>query len=377
MKLAVCLYKLFPFGGLARDCVRILSLCYQQGAQVDVYVMECEGDIPEGFNVTVIKAKGMTNHNKVANFIEQVKPRLETGQYDLVIGFNKMPGLDLYYAADPCYIDKVKKQANYPVMQFSGRVKFYSKNERAVFGLQSTTVGLMISDIERDKFKRHYNTPDERLVMLPPGIDPNRKRADDWQPRRQKFRREFGLNDNDIVLLMVGSGFKRKGVDRVIQGLAALPVVLQQKTKLFVLGEDDIPAFEKLARQQGVASQVTFFGGRSDVPEFLLGSDLFLHPARKENTGTVILEALVAGLPAFVSGACGYAGHITKSDAGLVSAEPFEQLAFNQQLASMLDSDKLQHWSAQALHYAETEDLYSMPEKVAAIIESMATQKQH
>lgn len=375
MKLAVCLYKLFPFGGLARDCVRILSLCYQKGAHIDVYVMECEGDIPEGFNLTVINAKGMTNHNKVANFSALVKPHIEAGQYDLVIGFNKMPNLDLYYAADPCYIDKAKKQSNYPLMQFSGRVKFYTKNEHAVFGPNSNTVALMISDIERDKFKQHYDTPDDRLIMLPPGIDPNRKRAEDWQPRRQEFRAKFQLDDDEIVMLMVGSGFKRKGVDRVITGLAALPEALRNKTKLFILGEDDIPAFESIAKQQGVAEQVTFFGGRSDVPEFLLGADLFLHPARKENTGTVILEALVAGLPAFVSGACGYAGHITKSGAGLVSAEPFSQQAFNQQLATMLDKNELQHWSDKALQYAEAEDLYSMPQKVVAIIEKMVDEK--
>ena len=375
MKLAVCLYKLFPFGGLARDCVRILSLCYAKGAQIDVFVMECEGEIPEGFNVEVLKPKGLTNHSKVANYIEQVKPKIAKGNYDLVIGFNKMPGLDLYYAADPCYIDKVKKQSNYPVMKFSGRVKFYCKNERAVFGAESQTVGLMISDIERDKFKQHYEIPEHRLVMLPPGIDPNRKRSDDWQIRRARFRTEFQVKDDDIVMLMVGSGFKRKGVDRVILGLAALSPPLREKTKLFVLGEDTIPVFERLAKQHGVAEQVTFFGGRSDVPEFLLGTDLFLHPARKENTGTVILEALVAGLPAFVSGACGYAGHIVKSGAGLVSSEPFDQQAFNQQLASMLDKDKLNQWSEQALLYADTEDLYSMPQKVARIIETMVKVK--
>lgn len=375
MKLAVCLYKLFPFGGLARDCVRILSLCYQQGAQVDVFVMQCEGEIPEGFNVEVIDAKGLTNHAKVANYIEQIKPKIAQGHYDLVVGFNKMPGLDLYYAADPCYVDRVKKQRNYPVMQFSQRVKFYRQNEQAVFGPDSKTVGLMISDIERDKFKQHYNTPDDRLVMLPPGIDPNRKRSDDWQSRRQQFRQQFNLAEDELVMLMVGSGFKRKGVDRAILGLASLPDAQKAKTKLYVLGEDDLAPFEKLAKEQGIAEQVTLFGGRSDVPEFLLGTDLFLHPARKENTGTVILEALVAGLPAFVSGACGYANHVRRSDAGLVSDEPFQQAAFNQQLASMLDKEKLQDWSDKAIHYANTEDLYSMPQKVAAMIETMAKQK--
>ena len=41
----------------------------------------------------------------------------------------------------------------------------------------------------------------------------------------------------------------------------------------------------------------------------------------------------------------------------------------------MLDKDKLQQWSKKALHYAETEDLYSMPQKVAAIIETMVEEK--
>lgn len=377
MRLAVCLYKLFPFGGLARDCVDILSLCYQRGAQVDVFVMQCEGAIPEGFNVEVIEAKGLTNHKKVANFIKQIQPKIKQGNYDLVIGFNKMPGLDLYYAADPCYIDQVKKRSNYAIMRLTGRVKQYSKNERAVFGPDSTTVGLMIAGIERDKFKQHYNTPDNRLVMLPPGINLNRKRPTDWQHRREQFRQQHQLSDDNIAMLMVGSGFKRKGVDRAISGLASLPGQVREKVKLLILGEDDVTIFEKLAVELGVSGQVTFLGGRDDVPEFLLGTDLFIHPARKENAGIVILEALVAGLPAFVSGACGYAEHVEKSEGGLVSAEPFEQEVFNQQLASMLDSDKLQHWSDRALHYADTVDLYSMPQKVAAMIEIMVEQKRH
>jgi UDP-glucose:(heptosyl)LPS alpha-1,3-glucosyltransferase len=41
----------------------------------------------------------------------------------------------------------------------------------------------------------------------------------------------------------------------------------------------------------------------------------------------------------------------------------------------MLDKTKLQQWSDKALDYAETEDLYSMPQKVAAIIEIMAEEK--
>lgn len=52
-------------------------------------------------------------------------------------------------------------------------------------------------------------------------------------------------------------------------------------------------------KAQGLSEQV--LKGRSDIPRFLLGADLLIHPAYNENTGTVLLEALVAGLPVLVS----------------------------------------------------------------------------
>ena len=117
-------------------------------------------------------------------------------------------------------------------------------------------------------------------------------------------------------------------------------------------------------------------GGRSDVPDFLLGADLLLHPARKENTGTVILEAMVAGLPMLVTAICGYAKHVTQSMAGRVIASPFQQQHLNKSLAEMLLHDK-KTWSEHALAYASSEDLYSMPEKAAEAIERVAREKNH
>ena len=49
-------------------------------------------------------------------------------------------------------------------------------------------------------------------------------------------------------------------------------------------------------------------------------ADLLIHPAYNENTGTVLLEALVAGLPVLVSAVCGYAHYIAEADAGLGDA---------------------------------------------------------
>ncbi|MDH5358580.1 MAG: glycosyltransferase family 4 protein [Gammaproteobacteria bacterium] len=376
MKLAVCLYKFFPFGGLARDFLSIMTICRDHGYEVDVYVMEWHGNVPDGFNIHIVSTRGWTNHGKVDSFIKQITPQLQNN-YDLVIGFNKMPGLDLYYAADPCYLDRVKNQKTYFFDKFGGRLQFYVKCERAVFGAESKTVSLMISDVQRDLFKKHYATPAERMIMLPPGIDKDRRRPENWNEIRQEFRHEFNVSNDEFVILMVGTGFKTKGVDRAINGLATIPQALRDKIKLFVVGEGNARPYQKLARQLSVREHVQFFGGRTDIPRFLIGADLLVHPARKENTGTVILEAMVAGLPVLVSDVCGYAKHVTKSDAGLIVPSPFHQQKFSRQLTEMLQADRLQQWSDKGLEYAASEDLYSMPEKAAQIIECMAKDNKH
>lgn len=371
MKLAVCLYKYFAYGGLARDFRRILELRRDAGDEIDVYCIEWHGaDVP-GFKRIDIAVSGLSNHARVRDYYNQVKPRLDAGHYDLVIGFNKMPGLDLYYAADPCFLAKVQQDWHYPITRYFGRVKFYSDWERAVFGADSHTVSMMISSVQRHLFEQHYGTPAERLVDLPPGIDPERTRPVDWQQQRQQLRQALELADDDFLLLMIGSGFKRKGVDFAISALAALPAPLRSKTHIYVVGEDKEQPFMQQAQQLNVAGKVHFMGGRDDVPQWLQAADLFMHPARSENTGTVILEAMVAGLPQLVSQACGYANHVQQSQAGELIDDPEDTAAYATLLTSMLQPEKLRTWSEHALDYAQTEDLYSMPEKAAALIENL------
>ncbi|MEO1963642.1 MAG: glycosyltransferase family 4 protein [Cycloclasticus sp.] len=369
MHLAFALYKYFPYGGLARDFMRIANICIEKGHSVDVYVMEWQGELVTGCNVHILSPNGWSNHARVASFHRRFAERLEHEQYDVVIGFNKIPGVGVYYAADPCYVDRFT-DASF-LEKLNPRYRFYAAAEEAVFGMDSETVCLMISDVQTELFKEHYHTPMERLVALPPGIDLNRRKSVDAQQRRKTFRKKLQLAENEILVLMVGSAFKTKGVDRAIKAIAILPEMLRLKTHLMVVGEGDAGSYEHLTNQMGVADHVHFMGGRSDVPDFLLAADLLVHPARKENTGTVILESMVAGLPMLVTGVCGYAKHVRKSMAGEVLPLPFSQVALNRVLEKMLMCDK-DKWINHALEYADNEDLYSMPEKAVEAIEKVA-----
>ena len=81
------------------------------------------------------------------------------------------------------------------------------------------------------------------------------------------------------------------------------------------------------------ADRVRLLGVREDIPELMAAADLLVHPARTETTGTVILEAIVNGLPVIASAVCGYAEHVARADAGAVLPEPFSQDASLQSFA--------------------------------------------
>ncbi len=110
MKLAFCLFKYYAHGGLSRDLVRIVKLCQQRGHQVGIYTMAWNDPIPEDFNVIILPAQGLTNHTRCRNFAQLFVNAIKTKNYDATIGFNRMPGLDIYYICDICYKHSAQKK---------------------------------------------------------------------------------------------------------------------------------------------------------------------------------------------------------------------------------------------------------------------------
>jgi UDP-glucose:(heptosyl)LPS alpha-1,3-glucosyltransferase len=70
-----------------------------------------------------------------------------------------------------------------------------------------------------------------------------------------------------------------------------------------------------------------------------------------------------------VSAVCGYAHYIAEADSGLVLDEPFEQAQLNEYLTRMLKDDAARSiWGRNGLAFADTADLYSMPQHAADVI---------
>lgn len=369
MNLAFCLFNYFPYGGLQRDFLRIAKECIARGHTIDVYTMRWDAPLEPHISVTLLPAKGMQNHTRRQNFAKQVASLLSKKSYDLVVGFNKMPGLDVYYAADTCFQAKARQQHG-AWYRLTPRYRHAVAFEKAVFAANSKTEILLISKLQLAEFVRYYHTAPNRFHLLPPGIAKDRIEPKNAAKICADLRKEFFIKDEEFLLLMVGSGFKTKGLDRTIKGIASLPDDVKNKTHLFVIGDDHSESFKSQAKKLKVSDKINFLGGRDDVPRFLLGADLLLHPAYNENTGTVLLEALVSGLPVLTTDVCGYADYIREANAGIVLTSPFQQSEFNTTLADMLLSSERAAWHDNAIAFAKQADIYSLPERAVDLIES-------
>ncbi len=371
LKLAFCLYKYFPHGGLQRDFLRIALACQARGHEVRVYTLSWRGEKPAGFNITIVPVTALTNHTLYERFSEWVQDQLDQDPVDAVIGINKMPGLDVYYAADSCYAEKAHSQRGW-LYRLLPRYRHFAAYERAVFGRESSTEILMISEVQKPFFDRYYDTQEDRMQFLPPGIGRDRIAPDNVDALRQAKRESLGLADDEKLVLMVGSGFVKKGLNRALYAIRSLPKLMRQKTRFFVIGDDNAAPFQRLAFLLGIGRQVSILPGQDDVPDFLFAADLLILPALDEAAGIVLLESVVAGTPVLATENCGYSHYITEAEMGEVVPSPFHQKSLNAALRRMLETDQRERFVKRGRRFAESADIYSLHEAAASKIERVA-----
>lgn len=372
--LAFCLYKYFPYGGLQRDMLRIALACQERGCAIHVYTTRWTGEVPSGLILHRHNPGGLTNHGRMRRYHAWVAGELAAHRPACVVGFNKIPGLDVYFAADGCYVEAARRKSIW-FDRLTGRYGLYARFERAVFSRSSQTEIMLIAETQRRDFEKTYGTPSSRMHLLPPWISPDRVIPHDRKQTRQAVRVALGCKNEDFLLLQVGSDFRGKGVDRTLLALAALPDAWRSRVKMAFVGDDRPGSYRRLAQRLGLSESVVFLGGRDDVMALMTGADLLVHPARNEAAGVVLIEALVAGLPVLCTGLCGHAGHIRQAQAGVVLPPPFDQAELNRCLLDMLTDGRLPLYSSGALAYVAEMDLYAMPERAADIIEAAARRK--
>ena len=360
MKFLLAIYRYNPFGGLQRDTLRLIQELTGRGHEAVVFTTAWDGpEPPAGTTLELDPASKLrSNHANMARFAEAFRRRLERRDFDVSVAMSRIPGADFYFAADVCMKTYWSNLHSAFALRFNPRYAAYLRLERAVAAPPSRTRIACVAPAQMRDYAAAYGTEPDRMFLLPPGMDPACRRPPEPEAEaiRAGIRNSNGTAPQDTVILVVSNSIYNKGTDRAISAVGALPEAAKKTIRFWIVGK--LPEKEILSKlaDAGLAGRSVLFGQTDGVRDFMLGADLFLHPARNESAGSALIEALAAGLPVLTTDICGFAPFVNNAT-GTVLKSPFEQAELVQMLSDMLP--RLDELKKQTLAYADKEDFCS------------------
>lgn len=115
------------------------------------------------------------------------------------------------------------------------------------------------------------------------------------------LKKEFNINPNDKVILTIGRLIEQKGHIYLIE---AMNKICQYKSnvKLIIAGEGKLDQYlEDEIKKRSLEDNIFLVGFRSDIPELLYLTDLFVFPSLWEGLGLAVLEAMLSRVPVIAS----------------------------------------------------------------------------
>jgi len=164
--------------------------------------------------------------------------------------------------------------------------------------------------------RRDVRVPAERVTRIASGVDGSI--FADRATARSNLAARYGIDERQPVIAAAGQLIRRKGHDVLLDALPNA-IARHRDLRLILFGRGPRgAALQDQARRLGIASHVIFAGFVPALPELLAGFDVFVHPARREGLGLVILEAMAAGVPVVASRTGGLVDAVTAERTGVL-----------------------------------------------------------
>lgn len=354
MKFAIFLQHYFPYGGLQRDALRLAEASLAAGDEPTLVVSTWKGPKPNTVPVRELQTGGASNHAKAARFAKACQATFK--DYDTSIGFHRVPGAAYHFCGDACIFERF--QASKPAAaKFLPRYRSQLETERAVFGPQSSTHVFFLAQREVDTYQKHYQLDQNRWTLLPPWLRKPDTSLEERSLLRPRLLAQLGLEETDQLLLFVGSNFKLKRLESIIESLP----LLEKHIHLLVCGDDDASTLRKRTRALQLEKRVHWLGASDTLPAWMTVADLLVHPSERETAGMVLTEALTYGLPVSCTESCGYAPHVAEAGGTILPANCSAAEIAEATRAMLADATNLRH---QAQHWASQPERYGTAELI-------------
>ncbi len=318
-RLAFVRQKFSRFGGGELILNRTIEALAKRGAGVAIVAREWEPHEGVVFHrCDPARAPRSTRDTRFAKAACEIVERMPGV---LVQSHERMACCDIYRAGDGVHAAYLEHRARSigSIRRFFQNISGYHRDvlrlERGMFASPRLKAVIVNSQMVADEIVAHFAYPRERIHLIPNGIDLSRFEITSLPRLRGETRSKLGIPENRKVLVIVGSGYERKGVAQAIEALA------QSKTgaALLVIGhEKRVSRYRAVAKRLGVAGDVHFLGRQENVLPYLAAADAMILPSLYDPFPSATLEGFAAGLPVVTSEACGASDIARELDPGLV-----------------------------------------------------------
>lgn len=179
------------------------------------------------------------------------------------------------------------------------------------------------SRLMKDDVIRRFGVPAESISVIYPGFDSCRFNPGGREDFRTPMRAELGVKPGEILYGLVTSGdFEKRGLKAFLRAFAAV-AGQRPEARAVVVGKESRPGpYLTLARELGVAGRVVFRDPIPAVWRFYHALDIYVHPARWEEFGMSVLEALACAQPVITGASVGAAELLAGEQRAFVLDDP-------------------------------------------------------
>ncbi|MEN8238830.1 MAG: glycosyltransferase [Actinomycetota bacterium] len=154
-----------------------------------------------------------------------------------------------------------------------------------------------VSQAVKDSTVETLGVDPRRITVVKRGRDPERLGRRSAE-RTARSRDMLGIPPEAEVVVTVGRQEYQKGHRYLIEAFARI-AISRPRARLLIAGREgrETESLEQQISESGLDSVISLLGHRSDVPDVLAASDLFVFPSLYEGLGGAMIEALALGLP--------------------------------------------------------------------------------
>jgi UDP-glucose:(heptosyl)LPS alpha-1,3-glucosyltransferase len=355
LKIAFIRYRYDPFGGAERFTQMLLHSLAERGSEVHILARKWVDPIEPGITFHRIGGPNWPSLLGHASFVFMVGRAVRSGNFDLVQSNERTLSQHVYRAGDGVHARwlELRSLRMNSLRRLSIRLNpFHTYRlwlERKLFEHHDLKAVIVNSEMVRNEILSRFSISNDRIYTIYNGVDLDRFHPAHRASAGARLRTEQAVDDKTPIVLFVGSGFERKGLAPLMEGVA----LAGGDARLWVVGKGKTRPYEKMAQKLGIAQRIIFFGPRQDVAPYYAAADIFVLPTLYDPFPTAVLEAMAAGLPVVTTRQCGAAEIITQGQEGFIVSSPFETSEMASHLESLFRLDTRRKMAVRARKLAE------------------------